>query len=40
MLQCRGMSGPGIGNGWVSEQGEGGWDRVFFGGEMKKGNQI
>ena len=29
MPQYRGMPGQESGSGWVSEQGEGGWDRGF-----------
>jgi hypothetical protein len=38
--QCRGMPGQGSGNGWLSEERDGGWDRGIFGGEMRKGNKI
>ena len=42
MLQCRGMPGPGIGNGcveWeVREQGDGGGDGEFL--EMKLGKGV
>jgi hypothetical protein len=34
------MPEQGSGSGWVSEQGEEGWDRRFFGGEMRKGDKI
>jgi hypothetical protein len=35
------MPRQGSGSEWVSEQGEGGWDRVFFsGGEMRKEDKI
>ena len=30
MPQCREMPGQESRSGWVSEQREGGWDRVFF----------
>ena len=39
MSQCRGMLGQGSGSGWVSEQGEGGWDGGDRG-EMRKENKI
>ena len=37
MPQCRGMPGQGSRNGWVGEQGEGGWDRGFSEGKAGKG---
>jgi hypothetical protein len=37
MPQYRGMPGPGSKSGWVSEQGEGGWDRWFSEGKLEKG---
>jgi hypothetical protein len=40
MPQCRGIPGQGSRNGWVSEQGEGGCDRVVFREEMRKGYNI
>jgi hypothetical protein len=36
MPQYRGMTGPGIGNEWVGEQGEGGRDREFSEGKPLK----
>ena len=42
MPQCGGMPGPGIGSGYVGEQGEGEGDRgkVCFRGESRKGDII
>jgi hypothetical protein len=40
MPQYKGMTGHGNGSGWISEQVEGGWDRVVFQGEMRKGDKI
>jgi hypothetical protein len=37
MPQYRGMLGPGIGSGWVGEQGEVGGDRGFSEGKPGKG---
>jgi hypothetical protein len=37
MPQCGGMPGPGSGSGWVGEQGEGGRDRGFSEGKLRKG---
>jgi hypothetical protein len=37
MPQCRGMPRPGSWNGWVGDQGEGGWDRGFSEGKLRKG---
>jgi hypothetical protein len=37
MPQCRGMSGQGSRSGYVSEQGEGGWNRGFSEGKPGKG---
>ena len=34
MPQCRGMPGPGIGSGWVGEQGK--WEGI---GDFQRGNQ-
>jgi hypothetical protein len=34
------MPGQGSRSGWVSDQGEGGWDRQVFRGEMRKGDKI
>jgi hypothetical protein len=34
------MPGQGSGSGWVSEQEEGGWDRGFSEGEMRKGKKM
>lgn len=36
--QDRGMPEQGIRSGWVNDQGERGWDRVVFGGKMRKGD--
>ena len=38
--QDRGMPEQGIRSGWVNDQGERGWDRVVFGGKMRKGDNI
>jgi hypothetical protein len=40
MPQGREMQGPGSRSMWVDEQGEGGVDRGFFGGETRKGDSI
>jgi hypothetical protein len=32
------MPEQGIRSGWVNDQGERGWDRVVFGGKMRKGD--
>ena len=37
MPRCRGMPGEQSGNGWVSGQGEGGWDNGFLEGKLEKG---
>jgi hypothetical protein len=38
--QCRAIPSHGTGNGWVREQGEEGWDRGVFRGEMREGDKI
>ena len=40
MPQCRGMPGQGSRSGWVSEQGEEGWEMGLFRREMRKGDKI
>jgi hypothetical protein len=35
-----GLSGQGSGNGWVSVQGDRGWDKGVFRVEMRKGGKI
>jgi hypothetical protein len=40
MPQFRVMPGQGSRSGWVSEQGEGGWIKWVFVGEMKKDDKI
>jgi hypothetical protein len=37
MPQYRGMPGTESGNGWVGKQGEGGGDRGFLEGKLRKG---
>jgi hypothetical protein len=36
MPQCKEMTEPRRGCGWVGEQGEGGWDRKFSEGKPRK----
>jgi hypothetical protein len=40
MPHCREMPGQGSGSEWVSEQGEGAWDREVFGEEMRERDKI